>query len=178
MTPSALEQPQNPVYLAVGKLRRPHGLHGEILMDVLTDFPERLRVGMHLYVGERHNPLKLRSKRWQEPAMLVAFDEYHTPEEVGELRNELVYTLSKQSPTLEEGEFYHHQVIGLRAVEETGRFLGTVSEVISTGANDVFVVKRDRGPDLLLPATDEVVRNIDLEKGEMLVHLLPGLEGE
>ncbi len=165
-------------YLVVGKLRRPHGVHGEILMDVTTDFPERLKPGIVLYVGPQYRPVKLRSARTHGNAMLVAFDEFHTPEEVGELRNQLLYVRSKDRPRLEEGEYYHHQLLNLRVVDEEGQPLGMVSDILETGANDVIVVRPENGPELLLPVTDEVVLDIGLEKGEIRVHILPGLGAE
>jgi 16S rRNA processing protein RimM len=80
-----------PVFLAVGRLRRPHGVKGEILMDVLTDFPERLRRGTRLYIGEQHLPLTIRSARVANQALLVSFHNYDTPEAVGEFRNQVAY---------------------------------------------------------------------------------------
>ena len=65
--------PGEPVFLAVGRLRRPHGVRGEILMDILTDFPERIRVGATLYVGDSHRPLKVSSLRWANNVLLISF---------------------------------------------------------------------------------------------------------
>lgn len=164
-----------PVYLAVGKLRRPHGLRGEILMDVYTDYPERLAPGMALFIGETHQPVQLAHVRWQGQAMRVSFKGYADPESVGQFRNQLLYVLAADRPPLPEGEFYHHQLLGLRVVTEDGLALGVVSQLLETGANDVCVVRRPSGPDVLLPLINSVLLAVDLEHGEMRVHLLPGL---
>jgi 16S rRNA processing protein RimM len=164
-----------PVFLAVGKLHRPHGLHGEIIMDVLTDFPERLKRGMTLYAGPEHRPLRLSSHRPHAAALLVAFEGFLTSEQVGELRNQIVYVTAADRPALPEGEYYHHQVIGLKVISEQGEMLGKVTEILATGANDVYVVRAQTGPEILIPAVDEFVRNIDLERGELRVHVTPGL---
>jgi 16S rRNA processing protein RimM len=169
------QQKSEPVFLAVGKLRRPHGLHGEIIMDVLTDFPERLQRGVILYVGPEHRPLRLRSHRRHSNALLVAFEGYDTPEQAGELRNQLAYVTAADRPTLPEGEYYHHQLIGLKVVSEQGKVLGKVTEILATGANDVYVVRAEIGPEILIPAADEFVRAVDLERGELQVRLAPGL---
>ena len=82
---------------------------------------------------------------------------------------------SVQVPVLPEGEYYHHQLLGLVVIDDQARQLGQIAEIVTTPANDVYVVRRPAGPDLLLPAIPPVVLRVDLEKGEMHVHLLPGL---
>jgi len=168
-------QKGEPVFLAVGKLRRPHGLHGEIIMDVLTDFPERLHRGITLYVGPEHQPLRLRSHRWHTAALLVAFEGFDTPERAGELRNQLAYVTTADRPPLPEGEYYHHQLIGLKVISEQGEVLGKVTEILATGANDVYVVRTEIGAEILIPAVDEFVRAVDLERRELRVRVAPGL---
>jgi 16S rRNA processing protein RimM len=164
-----------PVFLVVGKLLRPHGVHGEMLMGVLTDFPERLVPGTTLFVGPQYQPLRLRTLRRHQRGLLVAFEGYQTPEAVAVLRNQYASVRTEDRPPLEKGEYYHHQLLGLRVVDDTGQFLGILSEILATGANDVYVVSPESLPDILLPATEEVVLGVDLERGEIRVHLLPGL---
>lgn len=172
---SGSPQKGEPVFLAVGKLRRPHGLHGEIFMDVLTDFPERLHHGMILYVGPEYHPLLLTSHRWHGIALLITFEGFETPEQVGELRNQFAYVTAVDRPPLPEGEYYHHQLIGLRVVSEDGEWLGKVTEILTTGANDVYVVRPEIGKEILIPAVDEFIQAIDLERGEVQIRLVPGL---
>jgi len=164
-----------PVFLAVGKLRRPHGVHGEIVMEVLTDFPERLHRGMTLYVGPEYRPLRLNSHRWHGSALLVTFEGYETLEQVGELRNYQTYVTTADRPPLPEGEYYHHQIIGLKVISEAGVYLGIVTEILATGASDIYVVRPEIGKEILIPAVDEFVLAVDLERGELRVRLLPGL---
>lgn len=172
---SGSTQPDAPAFLAIGKLRRPHGVHGEIIMDILTDFPERLHRGSLLYIGEAHQEIRLNSIRPNNRTLLVSLAGYTTPETVGVFRNQIVFVPAADRPPLPEGEYYHHQIIGLRVVSDEGQELGHVSEILETGANDVFVVRPSMGSDILLPAIDPVILQVDLEQGEMLVHLLPGL---
>ncbi len=164
-----------PVFLAVGRLRKAHGVHGEIQMDVLTDFPERLKKGVTLYVGQEHQPVRVRKVRQMDQLLLIAFEGYITPEKAGELRNQIVYVNANNLPPLGEDEYYHHQLLGIRVIDEKGETLGTLNEILETGANDVYVIRRESGPELLLPAIEETILSIDLEKGEMKVHVLPGL---
>jgi 16S rRNA processing protein RimM len=164
-----------PVFLVVGKLRRSHGVRGEILMDVLTDFPERLKPGVRVFIGEEHQPLIIRSCRSQMEALLLAFEGYGTPEEVGLLRNRLVFVRTDQLLGLGEGEYYHHELIGIHVVDEQGAHLGEVTGILESAAHDIFIVQTaDRG-EALIPMTDEFVRKIDLRRSEMQVRLIPGI---
>lgn len=158
-----------PLFLVVGKLRRPHGIHGEILMDVLTDFPERLMPGKSVLVGEAHRPFEIVHLRGHEPALLISFEGVETREDAGEFRNQMVYVKADALPELPEGEFYHHELIGLRVEDEAGQELGVLEEVLVTGANDVYLVRMADEKELLLPAIHDVVLEIDTKNGKMIV---------
>src|SRR5512140_2993402 len=80
-----------PEYLVVGSLRRPHGVHGEMVMEVLTDFPERLKAGAKLFVGPSHEPIELENARTHNEGLLVKFGGIDTPEEAGRHTNQLLY---------------------------------------------------------------------------------------
>lgn len=164
-----------PAFLVVGKLRRPHGTRGEILMEVFTDFPERIKAGDVIFAGSEHVPLSIRSLRWNNRLMLLAIKGYSTPEEVGVWRNQWVYVHAEDRPELEDGEYYHHQLLGLRVRAESRDVLGVVTDILETGSNDVLVVKADEGPEILLPMIESVILEVDLQGGEIHVHLLPGL---
>lgn len=165
-----------PEFLAVGKLRKPHGLRGEMLMMVWTDFPERLQSGARVFVGEDYQPLHIKSLRDHNQDSLIAFDEFDQRETVGQLRNQVVFVRTADLPPLPEDEIYLHQLLGLQVIrDEDGISLGSVAEILETGANNVLVVRREGKADLLLPDIDPVILKIDLEKGEIRVHLLPGL---
>jgi 16S rRNA processing protein RimM len=95
---------------------------------------------------------------------------------VGILRNEVVLVRSEGLPPLGEGELYLHQVLGMTVIDDSNnKPLGTVTEIIETGANDVYVVLNENGLEILLPALDHVILDINVDKKEMRVHLLPGL---
>ena len=80
---------------------------------------------------------------------------------------------SPTSASRDQGTYFHWQILGLTVVTDQDEVLGQVTEILTTGANDVYVVRGDR--EILLPATDEVVRRIDPAGGKIIVHLLPGL---
>jgi 16S rRNA processing protein RimM len=170
-----LPTPGEPVFLVVGKLRRPHGVRGEMILEVYTDFPERLRTGSTVFVGEEHQPRKIRSRRRYSEDLLLALEGCTTPEEAGELRNTYLYVRSDLIPPLPEGEFYHHQLLGLCVVSDEGRYLGRLTQILETGANDVYVIQPESGKEILLPAVDSVILSVELPRGEIRVHLIPGI---
>jgi 16S rRNA processing protein RimM len=164
-----------PVYLVVGFLRRAHGVRGEIIMDLHTDFPERLQSGRKLFVGQEHKPVTLSSARPHAKGMLVKFKGIETPEDAGQLRNQWVYVRTTEVPGLPEGKIYQHELFGFRVVDENEDLLGELVEIIETGANDVYVVRDETGKEILLPAIPSVILELDTERRLMRVHLLEGL---
>jgi 16S rRNA processing protein RimM len=164
-----------PLYLSVGFLRRPHGLQGEIVMDLHTDFPERMTSGRKLFVGEEHQPMTLTSVRPHQLGLLVKFSGVETPEDAGKLRNQWVFIKAKDAPPLPDGKIYQYELIGFKVVDENDNPLGELVEILETGANDVYVVKDDSGKEILLPAIPSVILDLDPGTRLMRVHLLEGL---
>jgi 16S rRNA processing protein RimM len=173
-SPSAGE----PAFLAAGLIRRPHGVGGEALVEIYTDFPERLRANREVYVGEAHAPLTIRSSRSHNDGLLLAFEGITTPEQIGLYRNQILYVTTAGRQALPEGEYYFDQLLGIDVEDEAGRSLGQLAEILETGANDVYVVADPAGHELLLPAIPDVILSIDLERRLIRVHLLPGLVDE
>ncbi len=143
-----------------------------MLMEILTDFPDRLRSGKLVFVGEEHQLMRMVSVRRTDRDLIVRLEGLHTPEEANMLRGSTVYIKAQGLPVLPEGQYYHHQLLGLKVVDEAGQEIGKLDHIIETGANDVYVVQTLENKELLLPATDEVILKIDLEQQVMTVHLL------
>ncbi|MCH3923016.1 ribosome maturation factor RimM [Limosilactobacillus sp.] len=164
----------------VGKIVNTHGIRGEVRVMATTDFvEERFAAGETLYLQQAAGePLALtvESARPHKGFILVKFKDYDNINDVQGFRNrELLVSAEDQQP-LEDGQYYYHQIIGLKVKTVEGRELGTIKEILSPGANDVWVVKRSGKQDLLLPVIDDVVKTVDLENGEVIVELMEGLE--
>jgi 16S rRNA processing protein RimM len=167
-----------PAFLVIGKVRRSHGVHGEVVAEILTDFPERLRPKRAIYLGEKHMKLTIASQRPHNEGLLLGFEGITTPEKAGRYRNQILSIAASEVSELPEGEFYFHELLGLEVVDEAGNLLGTLTEILETGANDVYAVTDSAGHELLLPAIPEVVLDVDLDAKTMKVRLLPGLVDE
>jgi len=164
-----------PVFVLIGKFRRPHGIRGEIRMTVLTDFPELISPGQIIYAGERHKAYTVRDIRWHGGVMLVSLKELPDRTAVEIFRNVMVYMKSEDMPELPEGEFFVHQLVGMEVITDQDEKLGVLKEILITGANDVYLVETPEGKEILLPAIDDVVLDINQESGHILVHIIPGL---
>lgn len=159
----------------VGVVRRPHGLHGETQVSIETDFPERLQPGVKLFLGEAHTPVTVRSHRTADDTLLLAFEEFPHRNSLEHIRNAPLFSRVQDSPPLPPGQYYRYQLMGLTVVTDAGEELGLLTQVLETGANDVYIVRSPAYGEILLPAIDEVVLGIDMQAKRMQVHLLPGL---
>lgn len=171
------KQPE-PRYLAVGRILRPHGIHGELRVEILTDYPEHLAAVPTLYVGAEHRPYSLSGVRFHQRAMLLTLEGCTTRDDAEALRGSLVEIAVTDAIPLEEDEYYHFQVIGMQVETDAGAVLGHIVDVFTApGANDVFVVHGPQG-EILLPVIEDVILKLDVKAGRVLVHMLPGLLGE
>jgi len=164
-----------PVFVIIGKLRRPHGLHGEMIMEIHTDYPERFSVGKTIRVGHQQTQMVIRSIRPHKEFKLIAFEGYNTSDDLGGFRNQYVYINTKEIPDLPAGDYYHHQLIGLQVVSENEKQIGTVGEILVTGANDVLVVQQNDNKEVLLPFVDKYLIEVNLNIGYLKMKILPGL---
>lgn len=163
------------IYLAIGYLRRPHGVQGEIIMDLHTDFPERIKSGRKVYIGEKHETFTVRSVRAHGNGLLIKLRGFDSPETAGRFRNQWMYVKSSEVPALPEGRHYKHELIGLTVMTDAGEKLGMLNEVLETGANDVYIVLKEDGKEILLPAIPDVVLEVNMNERVMKVHLIDGL---
>ncbi|MBB1086701.1 ribosome maturation factor RimM [Limosilactobacillus fastidiosus] len=164
----------------VGKVVNTHGIRGEVRVIPTTDFVDkRFAKGAKLYLDESQGEpveLTIESARPHKGSLLVKFVGYDNINDVEVFRNHKLMVSEKDQQPLEDGSYYYHQIIGLTVKTVDGRELGKIKEILSPGANDVWVVQRPKQSDLLLPKIDDVIKNVDLEKGIVEVELLEGLE--
>jgi len=167
-----------PAFLTVGRIGRPHGVRGEVEVEVLTDFPERFRPGSQLYLGTADDPdptpVRVVSARPHRNRLLVRLDVAADRTAAGELTGRSLLVPAAEAQPLEADAYYPHQLMGLRVVTVDGEALGEVAEVLETGSADVLIVRGPRG-EVLLPMIATVIAAIDLAAGEVTVTPLPGL---
>ncbi len=166
-----------PSFLLVGEVLRPHGVQGELKVRVLTEYPERIATVPALYLGagvDAPSPREVhtQSLRMHQGFALVKFREYPDRTAVERLRGLFLMVRIEDAVPLDEGEFYLYQVIGLPVRTEDGVDLGVVTEVLETGANDVYVVNGGAHGEVLIPVLPETILSTDIA-GQMLTVRLP-----
>lgn len=165
-------------YLNVGKIVNTHGIRGEVRVISQTDFPEeRYQPGKSLMLfRENQKPLKLviESHRKHKNFDLLTFEGYPFINDVEPFRDGILKVSKDELVELEEHAFYYHEIIGLE-VKEDDRVLGKIKEILSPGANDVWVVQRPGKKDALIPYIESVVKKVDITNGEVIVEIPEGL---
>jgi 16S rRNA processing protein RimM len=167
---------REPLFLAIGSIRRPHGVRGEVVVEVFTDFPERFEAPDLLYVGDDYAAIGKRvvSSRWHQERVIIKFEDCDDRNCADMLRGQYVVVPVEQAMPLPEDTYYLHQLTGLHVVTIEGEEIGVVADILFLNANDVYVVEGPRGQ-ILLPAIADVIQDVDLENGQMTVNLIPGL---
>lgn len=163
-------------FLAIGRVLRPHGVRGELLLETLTDFPEHLNDVDTVYLGEAAaaEPHALAGARRHRGRLFIRLEGCGDRDAAEAFRGQLVQIRLGDAAPPPPGSYYHHQIVGLSVVTDEGEALGEVTEILETGANDVYVVNGPSG-EILLPALQSVIRQVDLDAKRMTVHLLEGL---
>ena len=161
--------------LEVGKIVNSYGIKGYLKVVPLVDNKEQFEAFKTLYIKnkQKNEMLEVQNVKYSKDLVLLKVVGIETIEEALQYKNE--YLLAKREDiTLEEGAHFIVDLIGLEVVTDTGEILGTLTEVLQPGANDVYVVKKD-GKEILLPAIPDVIKNIDIDGKKITVHLLDGL---
>jgi 16S rRNA processing protein RimM len=156
---------------------RAHGVRGEVSITVLTDFPERFKTTEWVYLGDEVEaaPYRLEHHRWHRDNVLLTLGGVTDRTQAEQLVGQLVQVPVEEAVALPEGSYYLYQLIGLQVVTTEGQHLGVVTDILETRANDVYIVTNDRQEEILLPSIPDVVKSIDLEKGQIVVELIEGL---
>lgn len=160
--------------IVIGKVVAPLGIRGEMKVSVLTDFPERFNAGselvMRLKDGDRSNVV-VESSREQKGGIVLKLRGIDTRDDSEAIRGAEFIIDESELAELENGEYFVFDIIGLKVLTDDGRELGEVTEVLQGGANDVYVTSSG----VCIPALKDIVLKIDLARGEMLIHPVPGL---
>ena len=164
--------------LEVGKIVNTHGLRGEVKIVPWTNTPDVFEDIEHVYDKKGREEIKyeLKNVKYQKNNIIVKFKNLDDISEAELLKNAVVLTDRDQLGELPEGEYYITDLIGCEVISEAGEVYGKLTDVLPTGSNDVYVVKREGKRDLLIPVIDGVVLDVDTDNKKIKVSLLEGLE--
>lgn len=163
--------------LVVGRIGRPHGVRGDVTVEVLTDDPElRFAVGTSIATDPAgRGPLVVSGSRWHKGFLLLAFEGVHDRDAAEELRGTmLVIDSADVAPSDDPDEFRDHELIGLAVETVSGQPVGEVTDVLHHG-QDLLVVRRSGAEEALIPFVKALVPEVDLKAGRLVVDPPEGL---
>ena len=163
--------------LQVGAVTSTHGLAGEVKVFPTTDDPKRFKKlkQVLLDTGKDMLPLGVEHVKFFKNMVILKFKGYDRIEDIMGFKGKNLYVTRENAVKLQKDEYFIADMIGMRVFSTEGEELGTLTDVLQTGANDVYVVEQEGAQQLLLPAIKDCIRDIDMEQMVMTVYLMPGL---
>ena len=166
---------QPPEYLVVGRIVRPHGIRGGLIVEPQSKIITNLTSGMQIFLGSNYDVFTVRRFSPHRKRYLLNLETINTRDDAEIYRDVMVYLHFEDTEPLPEGEYYDWQLLGLTVITDDNEILGKLEEIIETGANDVYLVRTGSDDEILIPAIESVIKTVDLENNKMIVHLIPGL---
>lgn len=162
----------------VGKIVNTHGVRGEVRVIRITDFEERFAIGETLYLikdNDKPQPLIIDGHRKHKQFDLLHFEGLDNINDVQHFKEAHLKIKKEQLTALAEGEYYHYEIIDCVMYTMSGEEVGTITDVLSPGANDVWVVKSIKGTEILIPFIQSVVKEISIEEKKVMIEPMEGL---
>ncbi len=163
--------------LEIGQIVNTFGIKGMVKVKPFTDDIRRFDKLKTVYVENNHTQIEyeIEEVKYHKDMILIKFKGIDKIEQAEMLRNSYLTISRDSTEALEEGRYYIVDLLGLEVYTDEQILLGTLDDIFNTGSNDIYVVKDKQGKQILLPAIQDVIKQIDIENKKMIVHLLPGL---
>lgn len=163
--------------LQVGVITQTHGIRGEVKVFPTTDDASRFKKLKEVIMdnGKERLNMEIEGVKFFKQYAIIKFKGYDSINDIEKYKNAKLYVTRDKAVRLQKDEYFIADLIGMEIVTEEGEQFGRMKDVMATGANDVYVVEREDGTEVLLPAIKECVKNIDMEQGQITVHIMDGL---
>jgi len=171
--PEAAPDAPTPGRVAVGRINSAWGMKGHVRVTPLTTNPERLKAGSTVLLHGR--PTRILEVVTPQGYPIIRFQGYPDRSSAEQLPGTIIEIDETDLPPLPEDEYYIDDLVGIEVVTTAGEVVGRLTEVLGTGANDVYVVARPGAKDALIPAISDVVLSVDLPAKRMVIDPIPGL---
>jgi 16S rRNA processing protein RimM len=164
-------------YLRVGVISSTHGIKGEVKVYPTTDDVERFRTLKQVYLdtGKEHIELEVEGVKFFKQQAILKFKGFDNINDIEKYKGKDLLITRDNAVKLKEGEYFIFDLIGSKVVNEEGDTLGELTEIMTTGANDVYIVATPQGKELLLPYIKECILDIDATNKVIKAHIMPGL---
>lgn len=167
-----MTKPDRSEFVTIGRVLAPWGLAGKLKVEVTTDFPRRFTPGNQVFILGK--PLTVESVAWRREKAILKLHDIDERSQAEALRNQVLEIPQSELEPLPEGSYYHFQLVGLEVWTTGGRRLGRITRILSAPANDNYLVAGEGG-EILIPAIEDVVKEIDLAGGRLTIEPLAGL---
>ena len=164
--------------LQIGVITSTHGIKGEVKIFPTTDDKNRFQKLRECFIEFRNEmiPVKAIGCRFFKNLVILKFEDINDINDVEKYKQCRLFVDREHAVSLEEDEYFIADLVGLTVIKENGSILGSLTEIIPTGANDVYVITDESKREYLLPAIKECILNIDMKDRKMTVHLMKGME--
>jgi len=162
----------------VGKIVNTHGIRGELKVLRITDFEDRFQIGETLYIARENAdpvPLTIDNHRMNKGFDRVHFTDYDDINDVEAFKVAYLQIAESHLTELDENEFYYNEIIGCDVFTANGENVGIITEILAPGANDVWVVKRENGSEVLIPYIEDIVKSVNVERADITIEPMEGL---
>ncbi len=166
--------------LQVGVITTTHGVRGEVKVFPTTDDPARFKKlkNVILDTGKTRKELEITGVKFFKNMVILKFKGFDNMNDVENFRQAKLLVTRENAVELGEDEYFIADLIGLAVFSDEGEALGVITDVLQTGANDVYVISKEGQADLLVPAIHDCIKEVDIARQKMTIHLLPGLRSE
>ena len=166
-----------PDFVIIGKITRPHGVRGTLRVAPITDDPQRFQLLSKIYIHNENGPrteYNISTVQIANRYILLKLQDINTRNEAEPLRGCYIEIPRQECLPLPEGEHYYFELIGFSVVSNQGKVIGELHDVYSYPANDIYVV-RNKNKEILIPAVDEFIEQVDYKTGIITINPIDGL---
>lgn len=165
-------------FIKIGKITKPHGIKGEMRILPCNDEAENIKIGDKVFLDDKDEKtlLHVKSIKHIKQFIVFGFEEFDNINLIEKYRNKILYIKMEDATPLKEGQYYIDDLIDMKVIDEIGDEIGILYDVLETGANDVYEIHTKDSKEILIPAIPDCIKDVNLEKNTMTVHLLEGLE--
>lgn len=161
-----------PEYIIIGTIVSPWGLQGHVKVNVETDFPQRFSSSSQVYIDKQ--AMIIDEAAWHKGQAIIKLHGVDTEDEVDRLVGSVIEVHHSQLFSLKKDEYFHFQLLDLEVTTINGDVIGNIKEILSMASTDVYVIKGEGG-EILIPATDEIIKSVNLDNGTMVIEPMDGL---
>ncbi|MCH5262659.1 MAG: 16S rRNA processing protein RimM [Lachnospiraceae bacterium] len=163
--------------MQVGVITQTHGIKGEVKVFPTTDDVNRFKKLKEVIMdtGRERINLEIEGVKFFKQYAILKFKGYDSINDIEKYKSAKLYIKREQAVKLKKDEYFIADLIDMEVVTEDGEYFGKMKDVLTTGANDVYIVTRQDGTEVLLPAIKQCVKSIDMEQGRITVHIMDGL---